>query len=231
MDWTRVGVSIAVSVALSWRGYRKRSLSTSGAIAAFMTGFIHTMAGYTFTMLLGAFFFTASWLTKYKSHEKAKIEEDFKEGGQRTAIQVFANSGLASAVALCYIWLVGADQAPIQFGCSIPLSTLLLSALIGHYSCSNGDTWSSELGVLSSGNPILITSFKRVPKGTNGGVSTLGMLASIVAGFVIGFAYFISSALVLRSLSEWPVILVATIAAPLGSLVRITRGDSSRTTC
>jgi uncharacterized membrane protein len=80
MDWTRIGVSIAVSVALSWRGYRKRSLSTSGAIAAFVTGFIHTMAGYTFTMLLGAFFFTASWLTKYKSHEKSKIEEDFKEG-------------------------------------------------------------------------------------------------------------------------------------------------------
>jgi uncharacterized membrane protein len=89
-----------------------------------------------------------------------------------------------------------------------------------HYSCSNGDTWSSELGVLSSGNPILITSFKRVQKGTNGGVSSLGMIASVAAGFVIGVAYFISSIFVLRSVSEWPIILVATIAAPVGSLVR-----------
>ncbi len=92
-----------------------------------------------------------------------------------------------------------------------------------HYSCSNGDTWSSELGVLSSGNPILITSLRRVPKGTNGGVSALGMVASIIAGFVIGVAYFISSSLVLGSPSEWPIILVATIAAPLGSLVRAFR--------
>lgn len=107
------------------------------------------------------------------------------------------------------------------------VSHRILAFRFSHYSCSNGDTWSSELGVLSSGNPILVTTFRRVPKGTNGGVSALGMIASVAAGFVIGLGYFLSSWAVLGSASEWPVVLIATLAAPLGSLVRLSLGSRS----
>lgn len=40
------------------------------------------------------------------------------------------------------------------------LVTALMAGVIGHYSCCNGDTWSSELGVLSDAQPRLITTFK-----------------------------------------------------------------------
>jgi hypothetical protein len=40
------------------------------------------------------------------------------------------------------------------------LITSLIGGVIGHYSCSNGDTWSSEIGVLSDDRPRLITTFK-----------------------------------------------------------------------
>ncbi|EIE76737.1 hypothetical protein RO3G_01441 [Rhizopus delemar RA 99-880] len=43
-----------------------------------------------------------------------------------------------------------------------------------------------ELGILNKEWPILITKFKKVPPGTNGGVSGLGLLASIAGGGCIG---------------------------------------------
>lgn len=65
-----------------------------------------------------------------------------------------------------------------------------------------GDTFSSELGpVLGSKNNIIsptsdqvfhIIKFKRVPKGTNGGISFLGTLASFYGGLLVGLAYYLT---------------------------------------
>ena len=38
----------------------------------------------------------------------------------------------------------------------------------------------------------LLLSWKKVPKGTNGGVSPIGTLASAMGGFFIGLAFYLS---------------------------------------
>ena len=55
-----------------------------------------------------------------------------------------------------------------------------------HFACCLGDTLASELGILSKSKPLLITTLKPVPPGTNGAISLIGTIASIVGGALIG---------------------------------------------
>lgn len=66
---------------------------------------------------------------------------------------------------------------------------VLYAGYVGFFACCTADTWASELGILSTSDPFLITTLKRVPKGTNGGVSGLGFMASLAGGLAIGKEY------------------------------------------
>ncbi|KAF3326973.1 Transmembrane protein 19 [Carex littledalei] len=96
--------------------------------------------------------------------------------------------------------------------------------IVGHYSCSNGDTWSSELGIISNSQPRLITTFKKVKKGTNGGVTISGLAAAAAAGCAIGLAFvgvgFVTTNCEARvARRQMLMIPLATFSGLLGSLI------------
>eukprot|EP01117_Protostelium_nocturnum_P015111 TRINITY_DN5821_c0_g1_i1.p1 TRINITY_DN5821_c0_g1~~TRINITY_DN5821_c0_g1_i1.p1 ORF type:complete len:288 (-),score=67.48 TRINITY_DN5821_c0_g1_i1:153-1016(-) len=219
----RGGISLLLSLVLAQRGYKKKSLSKDGAIAAFFTGLITTFCGYRFAFVLLSFFVSSSIFTKYGSHKKEKVEDEFRVGGQRGYIQVLSNSATASLVCLIYLLQFGMDEIVMDFSQN-PFGSFLLAAFLGHYACCNGDTWASELGILSKSDPVLCTSFQFVPRGTNGGMSVIGTVASALGGLFIGLSWWISTGLFAVGLdnnyaSQWPIIFISLFAGFIGSFI------------
>merc|ERR1712029_624070 len=179
-----------MGIVVSW-GHTRKSLSTWGALLALLVGFILTLANYSFFLCLLAFFVSSSKATKCKQEVKRGFEEDFKEGGQRNWLQVLCNGGLALELSLLYLLDIGAADLPVDFRHQYRASWLGV-AVLGALSCCNGDTWASELGsVLARSDPFLVTTWQTVPRGTNGGVTGVGLVSSLLGGLVIGFAYFV----------------------------------------
>lgn len=77
---TRWLVSCLIPLLVAVHGYRKKSVSLSGALFGFSVAFILTLSNYSFLACLMTFFLSASRATKVRSHLKMKLEADFKEG-------------------------------------------------------------------------------------------------------------------------------------------------------
>ncbi|GAV88720.1 DUF92 domain-containing protein [Cephalotus follicularis] len=216
-------IALLISSLIAITSYKRKSLDFSGALAGFVVMTLHFAAGYRFGAILLVFFFTSSKLTKVGEEKKRRLDADFKEGGQRNWIQVLSNSGIAAVLAVM-IWRLTGWQDKCLCSKESTLITYLIGGIIGHYSCCNGDTWSSEIGVLSDAQPRLITTFKPVQRGTNGGVTKLGLLAATAAGSVIGLAFVLVGFFTTKctydlALKQLLVIPLSALAGLVGSLI------------
>ncbi|XP_022605050.1 transmembrane protein 19 [Seriola dumerili] len=216
-------LSILVPLVLMIRALKRRSLDRTGALGALLVGFVLMMANYSFFSSLLAFFISSSRLTRWGGAQKKKIDAEYKEGGQRNWVQVFCNGGVPTELALLYMIEVGPGEIPIDFGKQYSASWMCLS-LVGALACSAGDTWASEVGpVLSQTQPRLITTWKEVPAGTNGGVTPVGLVASFLGGLLVGFAYFVTQLLLINDLHladpQWPIVVYGGVAGLVGSML------------
>jgi len=232
--WTATNASISplrwvsatvVPVLIVSAGHQRRSLSTSGALLSLIVGFTLSLAHYSFFFSLITFFLSSSKATKYKQEVKKTFESDFKEGGQRNWLQVLCNGAMATQLALLYLLDVGSADLPVDFRHQYRASWLGMGVL-GAVACCNGDTWASELGtVIAKTDPYLITTFQKVPKGTNGGVTMVGLVSSLLGGLVIGAAYYFGIVMAASKVDlaiapcQPLVILVGGLGGLLGSLL------------
>jgi len=243
--------AVFIALGLSYHGLSKRSLNISGCIAAIFVGYAAFACSYRCGLLLILFYYSSSKLTKWREEFKARFEENYAVGGQRNWMQVFASSILATAVGIAFYLLCGEDQhisfgAPVDptdnlafFGLTINRSTLaayLWVVYIAHYCTANADTWASELGVLSKTEPRLVTTLflRRVPRGTNGGMSTLGTVASGAGGLFIGVIFYVCSFFSMVGgpavAAQYPVLVYSLLCGLLGSLVDSLMGATVQAT-
>ena len=141
-----------------------------------------------------------------KANASLQVKENVKAGltlksggysaveGPRSHVQVFANSLTASILSLLHAYQLRSRQqallaSPDEAGslCFAWGGDLLVIGIIANYACVAADTFSSELGILAKGQPRLITSLRlrKVPRGTNGGITLPGLAAGLLGSVII----------------------------------------------
>jgi uncharacterized protein (TIGR00297 family) len=149
-----------LTAAVAYGAWKMKSLTASGAVAAFIVGGL-SVAGFGFTgmAVMGSFFFSSVLL------EKVLRSEDKKEakGARRDAVQVMANGGAASACAFLQIFF--------------PHSVFFIG-FTAAYAAAAADTWASAIGRKSKEQPVSIRTGGLVEPGISGGVTRLGNLAA-----------------------------------------------------
>jgi uncharacterized protein (TIGR00297 family) len=171
--------------------YTRKALDLLGSIFMIIMGviiIIAPQAGVKWLFLIFIFLILGLIFTKYKHEYKKKIGV---YEGTRTIKNVVSNGIVAFVMA--------------AFG--------NYAGFIGSIATATADTMASEVGVVTT--PRLITNFRKVAPGTDGGISILGTAAGILGAALIGLSAFI--------LGIYPVLIrtmeIAIVAGTFGCFV------------
>jgi len=101
---TRALLGLIAAALIAFTARAARSLTTSGAIAATVIGTLAVAAGWNWGALLILYFVSSTALSRVGRAEKEeRTASVVAKGGQRDAIQVFANGGVFAAAAIAML--------------------------------------------------------------------------------------------------------------------------------
>lgn len=154
--------------------YRKDMLNATGAFTAFAMGaLIVLFTNFLWLLLLFALLGAGSAATRFRFKEKMARKVSEKQGGRRSTRNVVAN-GLTPALIAVFAPLIADTWGPDVAGVAY-VSAIAVAA---------ADTFASEFGSLAK-RVYLITTFREVPAGVDGGVSLPGQVAALAGGLLI----------------------------------------------
>jgi len=166
-----VGAAVNAVLAVAFRA--AGAVDRSGAAGGFAVGTLTWgFGGWRAFAILVAFFVLGTLATRLGRGRKERLGVAQEKRGARSARHAIANCGVAVVLAL----LTATAPAPGIF----------VLAFVCAYATAAFDTVSSEVGQAWGGKPVLITTLKRVPIGTDGAVTLLGTLAGLAAAAFVG---------------------------------------------
>jgi len=193
-------IALIISLALGLMAYKTKVVDKTGMTSGVVVsmGILICMDVKFFTIFF-TFVIIGAIFTAYKWKKKVKERTAEKEEGR--GISNVLGNGLPPLIfALAYAVLPEQNLA-------------LLCGYISAVAALAADTASSEIGVLSKSKPIMITTLKRVEKGTDGGISILGTFAGLLTTMLI------AAVAVIIGIANWYVFIAVIFAGNFGNFV------------
>lgn len=159
--------AVGVTALFAALAYALGMVSRSGALGGFVVGaLIYAGLGPQGFAILALFVVGGSALTRLGYGRKQRSGTAEAGGGRRGAKNALANCAVAVLCAL--LAALTSNQA-------------FAAAFVASLGAAFADTAESEVGQLYGRAPRLVTTFRRVPSGTDGAVSLPGTLAGVGA--------------------------------------------------
>ena len=159
-----------VTLAFALLAYRMRAVDLSGAVAgAAVSFFLYCSSGPGGFATLGALFLVTIGSTRLERTRKRRLGIAEAQQG-RNAGQILANLLVAAVLSVAALYA------------SVP--RLMLGAIAALAEAA-ADTASGEIGKALSDRVYLITNFRRVAVGTDGGITWIGTCSGIAAGVLV----------------------------------------------
>ncbi len=173
--WQALLLGLALSTLIGCLAYKLQALDGGGVAGAVLVGTaLFGFGGMPGGAILLLFFLSSSMLSSFQAARKASLVAKFVKGHRRDLAQALANGGVAAIAAALY---------------ALTEISWAWAAIVGAVAAANADTWATELGVLSSIPPRLITTGGTVPVGSSGGITPTGLFAALAgAASIAGLA-------------------------------------------
>jgi uncharacterized protein (TIGR00297 family) len=165
---SRVFAALGVTVAFALLAWYARGVTINGALAGSAIAFILAARDIRMFCVLLAVFAVTLAATRLGNRRKQQLRAAEAANG-RSASQVMANLGVAGIIAAL---------APADW------TVLALAALAE----AAADTSSSEIGLAFSGKTVLITTWKPVPPGMDGGITLHGTATALLVAAGLALA-------------------------------------------
>lgn len=199
-----IGIIVFTMVLLLYSYYKKALTINAVSIALLVAQMLLYFGGLSSYIGLISFFILCSAIGKFSNRNKQEAEKLQKGSHQRNIIQVLMNSlpglilGIFSVIFVNY-------------------SLIFKMLSFASFAVSTSDTFASEIGMNSKGNTWSILTFKKIQPGLSGGVSLMGIMASIIGSILMG--------LIGLCFFSWQMVIIIIVLGIVGSIIDSILGD------